>query len=143
MNKIIMLSAILFLSLHSYAVSLNGTIFQFPNDATEWSTPIETTLGSKWMDKKGQPHVKISVRIRALKKILKGCRYEVEITNIDQNGIRFEIDNWNVKGNMKLKPGDKETAVMDSFTNEKRENVEACAGCSMNLVFHEVEGYKK
>ncbi|HYD22391.1 MAG TPA: hypothetical protein VEB40_13005 [Flavipsychrobacter sp.] len=143
MKKLITLTTALFLSLASYAVSVNGTEFKFPNGNLDWSAPVEMTLGSDWMTKKGQPHVKISVRIKAIRKILKGCRYEVEITNIDQNGIRFELDNGNVKGSMKLKPGDKEVATMDSFSNEKRENVEACAGCMMNIVFHEVEGYKK
>ena len=127
----------------SYAVSMAGQEFKFPNGAKEWSLPIETTIGSKWMEKRNQPFVKISVRVRAIRKILKGCRYEVEITNVDQNGIRFEIDNGNGKAKVKLKPNAVTVLTMDSFTNEKRESVEACADCMMNLTFHEIEGYKK
>jgi len=130
-------------TLPCYAVSLMGKIFEFPNGATEWSTPLETTLGSKWMEKHDQPYVKISVRVRAIRKIFKGCRYEVEIKNVDENGIRFEIDNGNGKEKAKLKPGDITVITMDSFTNEKREDVAACANCVMDLTFHEVEGYKK
>ena len=141
-NILVLLLALL-LVMPAYAVSMMGQLFKFPNGAKEWSTPIETTIGSDWMTKRNQPFVKISVRVRALRKIFKGCRYEVEITNIDQNGIRFQIDNGNGKENIKLKPGAVVVITMDSFTNEKREDVEACADCSMALSFHEVEGYKK
>ncbi len=137
------LATIAVLSIPSYAVSMLGKTFEFPNGSKEWSTPIETELGSDWMTKKGQPFVKISVRIRATRKIFKGCRYEVEIKNIDENGIRFELDNGNGKASAKLKPGAVELFTMDSFTNEKIEGVEGCGGCSMSLRFHEVEGYKK
>lgn len=142
-KTILTLLTIAVLSIPSYAVTMMGKTFEFPNGAKEWSAPVETELGSDWMTKKGQPFVKISVRVRVIRKIFKGCRYEVEIKNVDQNGIRFEIDNGNGKAGAKMRPGDVEVFTMDSLNYEKIEGLEGCTTCVMDLRFHEVEGYKK
>ena len=44
MKKLITLTTALFLSLASYAVSVNGTEFKFPNGNLDWSAPVEMTM---------------------------------------------------------------------------------------------------
>jgi hypothetical protein len=146
MKHFLLSELLLALSFAAHAVSINGTEVKFGNGPDEWSDPVEITLHSNWMEKKGQPAVKLQVRVKVVRKILRGCRYEIEFKNMDENGIRFDARNGNGNNksmSVKLKPGEVKSGEMDSFVKGQPKNNQDCAESAMNISFHEVEGYKK
>ena len=146
MKHFLLATLLIVSSLVARAVSIDGVEVKFSNGPDEWSDPVEITLHSEWMRKRDQPAVKVQVRVKVVRKILRGCRYEIEFKNIDQNGIRFDARNGNGNNksmSVKLKPGEVKSGEMDSFLKGQPKNNQDCAESAMNVSFHEIEGYKK
>ncbi len=135
---VLLITIAMFSQLASKAVSLEARNFVFPKGATEWSEPLEFKIGSEKMEKKGVGFVSVTVRIRAIKKIAMGCRYEIEVTCTDERGVRFEIANNDYKVKLKVKSGETEKGTIDSFTRGCK-GLESCGDCSSPLKFYDVE----
>ncbi len=125
----------------AFAVSLKGQQFEFKNGPTEWSEPIELSIRSVKMEKNNVDPVKLKIRVRATKKILMGCRYEVEVSNVDTKGLRFAMRNSDNKLSFKLKGGDAKNGIIDSFTKGCK-GIESCGECACDFYFEDIEAMK-
>lgn len=143
MKKVLFLFALMIhLSVQSvFCVSLKGQQFEFKNGPTEWSEPIVVSIRSVKMEKNNVDPVKLSIRVRATKKILMGCRYEVEVTNADTKGLRFDMRNSDNKLGFKLKAGDSKNGMIDSFTKGCK-GIESCGECACDFYFEDIEAMK-
>lgn len=124
----------------TWAISWQGKQFEFPNGPTEWSNPISYSIGSVKMDKKNEKYVDVEIRVRAVKKILMGCRYEIEFVNKDTRGIRFEVKEITSdrKASIKLKAGDTKIVSVDSFTRGCK-GIESCGECSSDFSLDDIK----
>lgn len=137
LKQSILLLAFICYSIAGWAVSWKGQSFNFPNGPKEWSDPITYEIRSEKMEKKGDAAVKVEIRVRAVKKIAMGCRYELEITNKDTRGIRFGVHNMSNKLSYKLKEGASKTGVIDSFTRGCK-GIESCGDCACDFYIDDI-----
>jgi hypothetical protein len=125
------------------AISLFSHQFVFKGDVHEWSEPIETTLTTSKMEKNGQAPIPIKVRVRVVRKIVRGCRYEVEVTNMDKaRRLSYDMPGLGQKDKgHKLDPGESDVYGTDTFLKKNCPDEDACANgqCEYALEFNDVK----
>lgn len=142
-KAVIIAAALLFCSASSQAISLFSHTFIFKGDVKEWSEPIETTLTTDKMEKKGQEPIPIRVRVRVTRKIFRGCEYEVEVTNMDKaRTLYYDMDGRQQKPKgHKLSAGETDTYKTDTFLTKNCPEEADCGngGCPYDIRFKDVK----
>lgn len=135
--------AIVLCNADARAISLFSHQFTFKGDVHEWSEPIETTLITDNMRKRGQAEIPVRVRVRVTRKIFRGCEYEVEVTNLDKTRrLSYEMDGRNQKPKgHKLDPGETDTYLTDTFLKKNCPEETDCGNgnCEYAIKFDEVK----
>ena len=135
--------ALLFCSFTSHAIKLFNRNFVFKGSVKEWSEPIEDMMSTDKMEKKGQKPIPVRVRVRVTRKILRGCEYEVEVTNLDKSHtLYFILDGRQQKPrNHKLNPEETDIYTTDTFLKKNCPEVEDCGngGCEYDILFSGVK----
>lgn len=142
--KAFTIAAALFLCCHSaHAISVFGKQFVFKGDVHEWSEPIIDSMFTSYMESHGQAAIPLKVRVRVVRKIFRGCRYEVEVTNLDPSRrLSYKMDGLGQKEKKhKLSPGETDTYGTDTFLQKSCPDEDACANgqCEYNIAFHDVD----
>lgn len=127
----------------AHAIDVLGHQVVFKGAATEWSEPIVDTLTTPYMRSHGQAGILIRVRVRVTRKIVRGCRYEVEVTNLDPTRkLSFEMIGLGAekKKKHKTKPGETTVFGTDTFLKKNCPSVEDCGNgtCEYDIAFYNV-----
>jgi hypothetical protein len=124
------------------AITVFGKQVVFKGDVKEWSEPIVDSMFTDEMQQEGKPGIPIKVRVRVVRKIFRGCRYEVEVTNLDASRrLSYEMYGEGVKlKKHKLKPGETDTYGTDTFLDKNCPDVDGCANgtCEYAVRFFDV-----
>jgi hypothetical protein len=125
------------------AISFKGSTFTFKGDVKEWSEPLEATLSAEMKKGDGKVDVPVRVRVRVVRKIFRGCRYEVEVTNLDKKyRLSYIAEGLNQKPKShKLKPGETEVWGSDTFLSKNCPDVDGCGNgtCPYEIELVEAE----
>jgi|GEM_PF-2327940 len=125
------------------AITVLGHKVVFKGDVKEFSEPVTDTMFTEAMQKKGIPGIPVRVRVRVVRKIFRGCRYEVEVTNLDPSR-RLSYEMYGIGATKlkkhKLKPGETEVYGTDTILTKNCPELEDCAngGCEYDVRFFDV-----
>lgn len=123
-----------------------GSTFEFKNGITEWSEPVQASLITEKMQKKGLAAVPIELRIKATKRVAMACHYEVQVKNLSAtDGIEFKAyNNYTdatgkmIYENVKVKAGETtDFKIVYSELGCKVKDVKDCTNCAWTLQFAE------
>jgi len=130
-------------SISAKAISMFGHNFVFKGATTEWSEPLTDELHTDYMKKHNQAAIPISVRVRVVRKIFRGCRYEVEVTNKDASRkLTYTMEGQGQKlKKHKLKAGETDSYEADTLLSKNCPDVDGCGNgtCEYDLAFHDVD----
>lgn len=147
MKKSVLIISFIMISLLTKAqIFCQGSSFEFKNGITEWSEPIQTSLITEKMQKKGLAAVPVEFRIKATKRVAMACHYEVQVKNLSTtDGIEFSAYNnytdatgKTIYEKVKLKAGETtDFKIVYSELGCKVKEVEDCTNCGWTLQFAE------
>lgn len=127
----------------SSAITVLGHKVLFKGEVTEWSEPVIDSMSTDYMEKKGIPAIPLQVRVRVVRKVFRGCRYEVEVTNLDPTRkltysmTGLDAEKYNKR---KIKPGETIKYGMGSFLTKNCPDIQDCANgqCEFDIQFKDV-----
>lgn len=142
-SRILMLAAAFATSsITAQAVTVFGKTFTFKGDVKEWSEPIADSMYTDEMEKEGIAALPLTVRVRVVRKIFRGCRYEVEVTNNDpKRSLKYEANHNGKMKKHRIKAGETEVYSIDTFLDKNCPDMDACGNgqCEFAVRFFDVD----